>query len=153
MAIDVRSVIDLVASHASSLGCFDRVQKHEPKSAPSGERPSFAVYVSALAPLARSSGLAMTSARLELTGRIYRGFITEPEDEIDPDLAESLDLLMAAYTGDFELGGLARNIDLLGAHGQGLSARAGYLRVDNKIFRVMDIIIPIIINDCWEQVA
>lgn len=152
MALDAANVIDRVASHASSTALFQYVQKHEPKSAPNNGL-HYAVYVSGLSPVALASGLAATSVRLELTGRIYHSFISEPEDEIDPDLTNALDILFTAYSGDFELGGAARNIDLLGAHGAPLSARSGYLRIDSKIFRVMDIIIPIIINDAFEQVG
>jgi hypothetical protein len=152
MAIDTGAIIDLIASHAMRLGVFDVVQKHEPKSAPNTGL-QYAVYIASIEPVAAASGMASTAARLELTGRIYRNFITEPEDEIDPDLAKTLDLLMAAYIGNFDLDALARNIDIFGAHGQKLSGRAGYLRIDSKIFRVMDIVIPIIVNDAWEQVA
>jgi hypothetical protein len=46
-----------------------------------------------------------------------------------------------------------RNVDLLGAYGAGLSALAGYLNVDNKMFRVVDLTLPLIVNNVWEQVA
>lgn len=145
------SVIDAVTSHASASGYFDAVQNHEPKSAP-GTGLTYAVFVSALASI-RSSGLDATSARLELTGRIYKPFLSEPEDLIDPTLVEATDALMTAYSGDFELGGLARHIDLLGQHGEGLGGRAGYQKIDSAMFRVFDIVIPVIVNDVWSQSA
>jgi len=59
--------------------------------------------------------------------------------------------LMTSYAADFELGGNARNIDLLGQTGVQLSAQAGYVEIDNRLFRVMDITIPVIVNDAWAQ--
>jgi hypothetical protein len=44
-------------------------------------------------------------------------------------------------------------VDLLGAHGIPLSARAGYDEQDSKMFRVMDINLPLVINDVWQQTA
>ena len=74
-----------------------------------------------------------------------------PEDLIDPNLAEATDALFEAYIGDFELGGSARNIDVRGAQGNGLGARAGYQTVDKATYRVIDITIPIIVNDAWTE--
>jgi hypothetical protein len=60
---------------------------------------------------------------------------------------------MAAYSGDFELGGNVRNVDLLGQASEGLTAQAGYLEQDGKLYRVMTINLPLIVNDVWNQVA
>jgi hypothetical protein len=149
MSLGARALIDAVSSHAAASGYFDSVQTHEPKSAP-GTGLTFAVWLSEIGP-ARSSGLASTSVRMELTGRIYKPFLSEPEDLIDPTLADAVDALLEALSGDFELGGNARSVDLLGAHGVPLSARAGYQKLDSTVYRVIDIMVPIIINDAWGQ--
>lgn len=154
MAIGIDSLIDAIASHAMSSGLFTSVQAHEPKSMPPADPGSdltFAVFLSGLGPARTGSGLAATTARVELTGRIYKPFRSEPEDLIDPALARACDLLFEALTGDFDLGGHARNIDVLASQGQGLQARAGYQKIDEVTFRIMDITIPIIVNDAWTQ--
>jgi len=152
MSIGVNALIDAVVSHASASGYFDLVQGHEPKSAPGGDL-TFAVFLSNLAPAPRASGLSISSARVELTGRIYKPFREQPEDLIDPRLAEAADVLFTAYIADFELGGTARNIDVNGSQGAGLNARAGYQAIDGQTYRVIDITIPIIVNDVWTQGA
>jgi hypothetical protein len=152
MSINFPALVDAVTSAASASGYFDTVQGHEPKSAP-GTGLTFAVFLSDLRPVAAASGLAATSARVELTGRIYKPFTAQPEDLIDPNLAAAADALLTAYSGDFDLGGNARNVDLLGAHGSPLALRAGYQSVDRTMFRVLDITIPIIVNDAWTQGA
>jgi hypothetical protein len=134
------------------LGLFERVNTSEPKNAP-GNGLTAAVWLQMVSPVAAASGLAATSARVEFMLRIYSNMLQEPQDAIDPEILSAVDVLMGAYSGDFDLGGTVRNVDLLGAHGVGLSAVAGYLSVDNKMFRVVDVTLPLIVNDVWEQVA
>lgn len=150
MTIGINALINAVVTHASTSGFFNAVQGHEPKSAPSGDL-TYAVFLSAIGPARTASGLSSTSARVELTGRIYKPFISQPEDLIDPAIAETVDHLMSAYSGDFDLGGTARNVDLLGASGAPLGGRAGYQTIDKVTFRVFDLVIPIIVNDAWTQ--
>lgn len=150
MALGASGILAAVESHALASGRFDRVNRHEPKSAP-GNGLSAAIWVQSLRPVATASGLASTSARLELSERVYVGMLAEPQDDIDTRILEAIDTLMAAYSGDFDLGGLVRNVDLLGEHGDPLSADAGYLEQDKKLYRVMVITLPLIINDLWGQ--
>lgn len=154
MAIGIQSLIDAVVSHASASGHYASVQGHEPKSMPpTGPGPDLmcAVFLSGLSPARTGSGLAATTARVELTARVYLPFRKEPEDLIDPTLAGAVDDFFEALTGDFELGGNARNVDVLGAQGSPLSVRFAYQAVDGATFRVADITIPIVINDAWIQ--
>lgn len=151
MSIGIAALIGKVASHAEASGHFDAVQNHEPKSAPPGNGLTYAVFLSALGPARTASGLSATTARVELTGRIYKPFLSEPADLIDPAIAEAADDLFEAYAGDFELGGNARNIDLRGGQGAPLSGRAGYQKIDSTVFRVFDILIPIVVNDAWSE--
>lgn len=152
MALDIRTILDAVESHALASGFFQAVNGHEPKSAPQNGL-TCAVWVEQIGPARGGSGLASTSTRLALFVRLYTPMLSEPEDAIDPDLMTALDALLAAYSGDFELGGLIRQVDLLGTYGDPLGARAGYLTTSGAEYRVMTITLPLIVNDLWEQVA
>jgi hypothetical protein len=152
MSLDTTGMLDSIVSHAMRLGLFERVNTSEPKNAP-GNGLTAAVWLQMVSPVAAASGLAATSARVEFTLRMFSNMLQEPQDAIDPEMLRSVDVLMGAYSSDFDLGGTVRNVDLLGAHGVGLSAVAGYLSVDNKMFRVVDVTLPLIVNDVWEQVA
>jgi hypothetical protein len=44
-------------------------------------------------------------------------------------------------------------VDLLGLAGAPLSSHAGYTKMDGKLFRIIDIICPIIVDDAWTEVA
>lgn len=152
MSLDIQGTFDAITSHAKKLGVFKRVNGHEPKNAP-GLGVTAAVWVARIFPVPGASGLASTTGCLVFTVQLYTSMTTEPQDGIDPAIVHATDLLLAEYSGDFELGGKVRNVDLLGQSGVALSAQAGYLDIDKKIFRSMEITLPLIINDLWDQVA
>lgn len=155
MSLNVRPIIDAIVSHALASGQFERVNGHEPKAAP-GNGLSAAVWVDSVGPARNQSGLAATTALVVFNVRLYSPMLAEPQDAIDPNLTGALDALMTAYSADFELGGNVRNIDLLGtASGNRapLSAQAGYLNQDGKLYRVYTITLPVVVNDAWTQGA
>ena len=153
MALGIVAILDTLQSHAAASGYFDGpVGTHEPKQAP-GNGLSCAIWVQSIGPTPGSSGLAATSGRIELNVRLFTSMLQEPQDAIDTNLLLAVDALLAAYSGDFELGGNVRAVDLLGEAGTALSAKAGYLNQDGKEFRVMTIVLPVLINDIWGQAA
>lgn len=151
MALDIDEIMARVTSHAETLGVLDEVNGHEPKSAP-GRGVTAAVWVQEIDPL-QASGLDSTSVRLGLMWRLYTPMISEAPDSIDPNLLKALDALCAAYSADFDLDGALRMVDLLGAHGDPMRGRAGYLNQDGRMFRVIDLTLPLIVNDLWDQEA
>jgi hypothetical protein len=152
MSLDVRTILDAVESHALQSGYFQTVNGHEPKSAPQNGLTA-AVWVEMIGPARGASGLDATSTRLALFVRLYTPMVQQPEDAIDPALMDALDALMTAYSGDFTLDGLVRNVDLLGTYGDPLGARAGYLTTSGSEYRVMTINLPLVVNDLWLQAS
>ncbi|MFD8233998.1 hypothetical protein ACFV20_19220 [Streptomyces sp. NPDC059696] len=150
MALDIQTILDAVEDHASRSGYFSAINGHEPKSPPTSGI-TCAVWVEHIGPARGASGLDSTTARLALYVRLYSALVQQPVDAIDPDLMTALDALMGAYTNDFTLGGLVRNVDVRGQHGDPLSARAGYLAEGGAEYRVMTITLPLIVNDLWTE--
>lgn len=151
MTLNISGILDGVVSHAMALGMFERVNQHEPKNNP-GLGLTCAVWVDRIGPAPTGSGLQSTTALLVFSVRVYTSMLAEPQDMIDPNITAAVDALMAAYSGDFDLGGTVRNVDLLGQAGTPLSAQAGYLNLDGKLYRVMTITLPVVVNDVWDQV-
>ena len=149
-AAAINAVYAAAISAAQKLNIFETVIQHEPKAAPVS-LPACAVWTQALTPVAALSGLAATSGRLELRARIYLNFLGKPEDKIDPELVRLTSTLLGAYTGGFTFAGTVMEIDLLGAHGESLSAQAGFIHHDSHLFRVMEISLPVIIDALWSQ--
>lgn len=150
MALDIRTVLSAVESHALASGYFVAVNGHEPKSPPTSGITA-AVWVHKIGPARGASGLDSTTARLALYVRLYSSTVQQPADAIDPDLVTALDVLFAAYHGDFTLDGLIRNVDLKGQFGDPLQADEGYLNEGGSEFRVFTITLPLIINDLWQE--
>ena len=152
MSVDLAPLVDAAVSHALTTGLFEKVNGHEPKSAP-GSGLTAAVWAQSIGPV-QSSGLSSSSGRVELNVRIYTNMLSEPQDAIDPRMIAATSTLLSQYSGDFDLGVTGvRNVDLLGLAGVPLSAQAGYLNQDGKLYRVMTLTLPVIVNDVWDQAA
>lgn len=151
MTLNVSGLVDAVVSHAMAIGQFEKVNGHEPANNPI-QGLTAAVWTDSILPV-RSSGLGSTTVDVVFNVRIYSSTQMEPADAIDPSMIAAVDELCAAYIGDFTLNGLVRHVDLFGAHGPGLTVRAGYVQQNGALFRVMTITLPLIVDDLWEQVA
>lgn len=147
----VSDILDAVVSDVQRSGYFDRVNKHEPKRQP-GHGLTAAVWMQRLAPIPQGSGLASTSAVLVFTVRLYMRMTAEPIDMIDPRMMKAASNIMRRYHDDFDFDGLIRNVDLLGQSGVGMESNAGYLELGGTMYRIIDINVPCIVNDVWEQV-
>jgi hypothetical protein len=149
--IQTSAVLNALESHVLATGLFRQVNTHEPKQAPPDDGLTAAIWSQRVNPMPPGSGLAATSAFVVYTIRIYQNMLLEPQDAIDPTIQTAVDTILTALSGDFELGGNVRNIDLLGQTGEQLAAAAGYVNIDQRLFRVMDITVPVIVNDAWAQ--
>lgn len=150
MSLDTKVTLNSITSHLLTMGLFERVGKHEPKNAP-GTGLTAAIWADRIRPAGGGSGLNETAAVTTFIMRIYTSMIAEPQDEIDPNMVDAADRIMEELSGDFGLGGVVKNIDLLGEFGQAMEAHAGYVEIDHKLFRVIDIFIPVIVRSAWAQ--
>lgn len=150
MAFDFQGLLDAVASYAGQTGAFERVAQHEPKSRP-GNGMTCSAWFSEIAPLAAASGLDAVSGLITVSMRPQTPFRAEPADQIDPQIMSAVATLMAQFAGGFTLAGVVRNVDLLGQHSQGLRAKAGYVEQDKTVYRVMDVMLPLIVNDLFPE--
>jgi hypothetical protein len=147
----ISDLYNAVLTGSMTLGVFSTTSSFEPKTAPDSGL-NCAVWVDAIKPIT-SSGLDQTTGVVSFFIRVYNSMLAEPQDQIDPQILGAVSDLMAAYTGEFDFGHIAdvRNIDLLGAYSDGLSAQAGYMEISNKMFRVMVISLPVIVDNMFIQ--
>lgn len=162
--LGVRNILDKIVSYALASGYFDSVNNYEPSQVP-GHGLHSAISLNGIMPLREHSGLIQTSVRVEISQFIYFGMEQEPPDDIESTMAEVADVMIATYSGDFELGGNVKCIDLLGMAGTPLSAMAGYINTPGYAnvvqyrdqtgtdIRIVNITIPVIVNDVWSQAA
>ena len=148
----VSALVAQLESTAMTLNVFRSVNFHEPKSAP-GTGLRLAIWCQSLEPIAFASGLASTSGYVVCWARVYGNMLAKPEDETDPRIMTAMTTLMGAYSADFALGGTVRNLDLLGAYGEKLAAQAGYVTIDQHLYRQMTLTVPCVVDDMWTQEA
>lgn len=150
MALDITAILASVESHVQTLGLFETVNLHEPKTKPANGL-TCAIWADRIGPYPGASGLAATSGLVVMAVRIYTPMLQEPYDLIDPNMISATSALLAAFSGSFSLEGSVRNVDLLGESGTALSAVAGYINQDGKVLRVMTLTLPLVVNDVWSQ--
>lgn len=148
MALDIDTLLGKLVDHALSTGHFDAVNTHEPDNAP-GNGITANVVMDTITPV--PGGLATTSCRVAFIMALMYPTTVLPRDASEPYLIKALDAVMGRLTGDLRLDDTVRMIDLLGAHGDGLEAIAGYTKIQEQVYRVMELTIPLIVNDVWVQ--
>ncbi len=152
MALGIVGITDSVQSHAQSLGMFEVVTLHEPKSKPTSGL-TCGIWADRVAPYPAGSGLNTTTALVVMAVRLYMPMLSQPYDDIDTNMVAAVDALMRAYSGAFTLEGQVREVDLLGESGTSLSGQAGYIEQDRTMYRVYTITLPLIVNDLWAQAS
>ena len=149
--IDFDVLFDKLVSHQVASGFYEMVTRHEPKANP-GTGITAASWFQRLTPAAKVSGLNITSLRVEFITRLYTSMLAEDQDEIDPRVLRAVGHLMQVYSEDFELDGVVMEVDLFAAHGPPLDAKAGYLRQGPTLYRVVDVLTPLIVADVFDQI-
>lgn len=149
MPLNSSAILDAVASHALSTGHFDAVSLHEPLALGSGT--AACVTLRRITPV-RTSGLSVTSVRMEVHVHVYRPTVPEPDGGTDPLLTASVDTLLTAYTGDFTLGGLVRCVDVFGAHGDGVGVATGAFE-HGVPYWFQRVTLPVLVDDVFAQAA
>lgn len=152
MALNTKIYMDALISHVMSLGHFSSVNSTDVGSVPTNDGISAVLWPRRIVPASGRSGLASTSVVMTLVMRLFHSAATDPIGEIDPRMIDATDALLNAFSGDFTLGGVVAEIDLLGQYGEALRSDSGWLDMggDGK-FRIVDITIPLVINDVWTQ--
>ena len=146
------SVLVALLDHAKAIGSIEVARLGEFKSAPP-KGLTFAVWVQQLGPATTGHGLSTTAAVLQATARLHIPMLTKPEELVEVRITDAADAYLGRLSGAFTLGGLARNVDLLGEQGEPMVWKYGYITIDNIMFRIAALEIYIVFNDTWVQSA
>lgn len=149
MALDMAALLGKLQAHATDKGSFESVILHEPKSAP-GAGITLAMWLDKTRPTL-ASGLDSVSMLVVVNLRAYLPFVSQPEDAIDAALWAAMDPVIQSYCTDFTLNGTARAVDIFGENGQEMDAVYGYLTQDGTVFRIVELAVPVIVNDCYQE--
>ena len=142
-----KALFSQLTSHAKDLKVFDRVNSHDPDSTP-GKGLSCSITLGPIAADPAASGLSAVSGEITFLIRIWSSLMQKPLDAVDPAVLGAVMVLLGEYSGHFTLGGTVRDVNVLA-----LKAQPAYLNHEGKEFRVIEITLPIIVNDLFPMVA
>lgn len=147
MSLDTRAIMEALSTIGKKSGLFVRVSKFEPRGQP-GNRVTLSLISGPMQPIT-SSGLNNASLRWQIDGRVYLPMNYEPQEDADIVLTAAAAKFLEDLCGQFTLGGLVRCVDVFGSDGAPLSATPGYMEQNDKMFRVITLVIPLLINQQW----
>lgn len=151
MALDLGALTFALQTHAAASGLYEATSGHA-VIAPHGPGLAWWCMVDSITPYAAGSSLNTVSAVV-----VYKIMTTlnsttaEPQDLVDPAVANGADALMRLYMANFTLGGLVRNVDIMGAAGTKCAMQAGWMTLDTARYRAMIITLPLIVSDLWAE--
>lgn len=139
-----------IADACAASGRFARVNRHEVKNAPSSQLTA-EIWADRIEPNALRSGLAVTSVLITFKVRIGMGMLVQPEDAIDPQVLGAVVDMMTRLHTNIDLGTTGAELAPLAPEGGGLFGQGGYINRDGKMFRIMDVHVPVIVFDAFPQ--
>jgi hypothetical protein len=146
-AAQAKALFQAIQSMCQSTGLFQGdVGLHDPWNAP-GNRLNCTISLGAIRPVP-SSGLNSASGQVTLIVRVWSPLMQMPQDNVDPEVLAAACALMGKFAGGFTLAGTVRNIDLFG-----MNAIPAYVDFSGTPFKVVEITVPIVINDMWAEAA
>src|SRR6188474_2379340 len=122
MDLNIPLILGAVRSHCMATGMFDKVSGYEPKTTPAPTGLAAGVWLGSIAPVARYSGLAVTSAAIGIVIRLYTTAQREPADATEPLMGNAINVLMTRLMADLELDGTVTSLDVFGFAGNPANA-------------------------------
>lgn len=149
MALDTAGILNKMVTHIKTTGRIKNVVKHDPLSnVPFG---TVSVIIRRIFPTPETSSLRKTGVAIVFSIAIYANDMAEPRDGAETELLNIFDSIMALFNRDFKLGGAIHSIDFFGRSGVSVDANMGRIEIDKKLYRVLDITLPVLIFDTWTQ--
>lgn len=144
MPFNIKGSLEAIQSALLKGGYFKGgVTIGEPKS-PLSSRFTAAIFMDSVS--IPGTVLAALEEVHVVTLRVYDDMLREPTSDIELELSLVLSDLMNDLAGDFSLGDTIRAIDVAGMYGTPMGARWGYLEMSGKMYRIVDVTLPLIVQ-------
>lgn len=146
MPFNLVNTLDRIVTYLQGDGGVRLAQTGEPKSPPVTSNSLFASVIM------RSTSVVLVTLNGTIEShtiqiRLYRDMLAEPQKSIEVDLATAAQRIQADLAGEYDLGGGIRNVDVGGEHGQALRTDWGYVTIDQRMYRIVDITVALIVDD------
>jgi len=148
MAFNISDTLDVVLGHVASSGHVSGSSLGEPVIPPEGvERLFGSVYMRSTSVLIVYGDGATQESHVVVV-RLYRPVLREPVADGERELAIAASELLEDLAEDFTLGATVREIDVAGGQGGvSLGSEWGHIEMGNLMYRVVDITVPVIVDD------
>lgn len=141
MTVNLKDTIQVIQNHLTASAIFADVQIGEPMSAPdTGDKAWAAILLGPRRIL--ETTLATSIEERSVIIRIYINVKREPQQDIEFEMDEIASDTLSRLGGDFELGGDIRQIWVVG-----MTGAPAYQTVGVNMYRLMDIMVPMIVDD------
>jgi len=155
MAFNITNTLNAITSHISSSGYVNDVQVGEPVSVPdANDRIFAAVWMTsatvAEVTLSNTIELHVSNVRLYKRAAFGQG---DDSGDVERELAIAVSQISSNLIGEYDLGESIRNIDVAGQYGGGLTATWAYVQIGQTVFRTVDLVVPLIVDDSATQAA
>ena len=143
MAFDITSTLRKVESFLAGSGYFTDTGIGEPASPPD-QLAAFLWMTSVSTPEVPLDGGDVQIQVVTL--RIYQPAFESPPEDIEIELSNTLSQLLSDILGDADLGASIRHVDAGGIYGNNLSAEWGHLDQNGRIYRIVDLTLPLVVD-------
>lgn len=151
MTSAITDTLSKLRSAMARTGIFKVVAGVEPSNSP-GAGLTAAVFFSSAHPVELT--LNGISSLYLYTMRIYTDQLSSPSEKIEELIVSAVDKVYSLLAGDFTISDTVREIDFMGQFGTPVAAHSGYIEVPgNPNSRIVDIVIPLVVNDTMELQA
>lgn len=147
-AIALKSTMQALQSKLRAMGnVYEAViaEPSQPFTAPAQtKRVAAAVWFVSWLP---TLTLATSVEGFILNVRLHVDAFAKPQEEHELALTDTFSEFTTDIQQDYTLGGVVREIDIAGQFTDGMSAEAGRITLSDKMYRIIDITVPVIVND------
>lgn len=149
---NLTNTLDRIVTYLQGDGGIRTAQAGEPKSPPTGVQGVFASVI-----MRSTSIVALTlNGTIEqhvILIRLYRDMLAEPQKSIEVDLATAAQRIQADIAGEYDLGASIRSVDVGGEYGEPMRTDWGYVTISDRMYRIVDISVPLLVDDSAVLVA
>lgn len=145
MVYAIKDTLRVIESKVKATGQVAMAQVGEPKAPPS-TLPAVAIFMDSVR-IYKMTVDGGTGEVYTVNLRVYADMLKEPQEWNEYGLAEVAENLVNKLLTDADLNSKVMTIDAAGIAGEGVGLRWGYLDVSGKMHRIVDITLPLLVND------
>jgi hypothetical protein len=147
MAFDIKRSLQMVQTYVAGSGYVSDCVIGEPKYAPEAqEQPFSSVFIDNVSVYGLTVGGTTREIHV-LIIRLYLDMKKEPTEEVEIELAQSVQEIISDILGDADLGGNVMTVDPAGMAGESISTTWGYEDISGMNYRIADIRLPLLVDD------